>query len=61
MKNPELLLMDEVCEGLAQLLIKGLQEVVQELKKSGVCVLLAEQNTNFAVAVSSRYHYILEK
>jgi branched-chain amino acid transport system ATP-binding protein len=60
MQNPRLLLMDEICEGLAPLIVKELQEVVQELKKSGVSILLAEQNINFAVAVSSRY-YILEK
>ena len=60
MQNPRLLLMDEICEGLAPLIVKELQEVVQELKKSGVAILLAEQNINFAVAVSSRY-YILEK
>lgn len=60
MQNPKLLLMDEICEGLAPLIVKELQEVVQELKKSGVSILLAEQNINFAMAVSSRC-YIMEK
>jgi branched-chain amino acid transport system ATP-binding protein len=60
MQNPKLLLMDEICEGLAPLIVKELQEVVQELKKSGVSILLAEQNIKFAMAVSSRC-YILEK
>jgi branched-chain amino acid transport system ATP-binding protein len=60
MQNPRLLLMDEICEGLAPLIVKELQDIIQELKKSGVSILLAEQNIHFAVAVSSRY-YILEK
>jgi branched-chain amino acid transport system ATP-binding protein len=60
MQNPRLLLMDEICEGLAPLIVKELQEVVLELKKSGVSILLAEQNINFALAVSSRC-YIMEK
>jgi branched-chain amino acid transport system ATP-binding protein len=60
MQNPRLLLMDEICEGLAPLIVKELQEVVQELKKSGVSILLAEQNINFALAVSTRC-YIMEK
>jgi branched-chain amino acid transport system ATP-binding protein len=60
MQNPNLILMDEICEGLAPLIVNELQGVVQELKKSGVSILLAEQNINFALAVSSRY-YILEK
>lgn len=60
MQNPRLLLMDEICEGLAPLIVKQLQEVVQELKKSGVSILLAEQNINFALAMSNRC-YIMEK
>jgi branched-chain amino acid transport system ATP-binding protein len=60
MQNPRLLLMDEICEGLAPLIVKELQEVVQELKKSGVSILLAEQNINFALAASNRC-YIMEK
>jgi branched-chain amino acid transport system ATP-binding protein len=60
MQNPKLLLMDEITEGLAPIIIKELEEIIQELKKSGVSILLAEQNIKFAVAVSSRC-YILEK
>jgi branched-chain amino acid transport system ATP-binding protein len=60
MQNPKLLLMDEICEGLAPIVVKELEDVVQELKKSGVSILLAEQSIKFAIAVSSRC-YILEK
>lgn len=60
MQNPRLLLMDEISEGLAPLIINELEQIIQELKKSRVSILLAEQNIKFAIAVSSRC-YILEK
>lgn len=60
MQNPRLLLMDEICEGLAPIIVQELEVIIQELKKSGVSILLAEQNIKFAMAVSSRT-YILEK
>jgi branched-chain amino acid transport system ATP-binding protein len=60
MQNPKLLVMDEICEGLAPIIVKELGDIVQELKKSGVSILLAEQSIKFAMAVSSRC-YILEK
>ena len=60
MQNPKLLLMDEICEGLAPLIVRELRQVIRELKKSGVSILLAEQNVKFGLAVSERC-YILEK
>lgn len=60
MQNPTLLLMDEITEGLAPIIVKELEEIVQELQKSGVSILVAEQNIKFAMAISSRC-YILEK
>jgi branched-chain amino acid transport system ATP-binding protein len=60
LQNPRLLLMDEICEGLAPIIVQELEAILQELKKSGVSILLAEQNIKFAMAVSKRT-YILEK
>jgi len=60
MQNPKLLLMDEIFEGLAPLIIQEILEVVQQLKKSGVSILLAEQSIKFAMEIESRC-YILEK
>ncbi len=60
MQNPKLILLDEICEGLAPIIIRELEDIVQVLKKSGVSILLAEQNIKFATAVSDRC-YILEK
>jgi branched-chain amino acid transport system ATP-binding protein len=59
-QNPRLLIMDEICEGLAPIIIRELEKIVQELTRSGVSILLAEQSIKFATAVSSRC-YILEK
>jgi branched-chain amino acid transport system ATP-binding protein len=60
MQNPKLILMDEITEGLAPIIVNELVQIIEELKKSGVSILLAEQNIKFAMAVSSRC-YILEK
>lgn len=60
MQNPKLLLMDEIFEGLAPLIVQELSRVVQQLKKSGVSILLAEQSIRFATMIGSPC-YILEK
>ena len=59
-QNPRLLLMDEICEGLAPVIVQELAEIIQELRRQGVSILLAEQSVKFALAVSSRC-YIMEK
>lgn len=60
MQNPDLLLLDEITEGLAPIVVEELGSVINELRKNGVTILLAEQNVNFALAVSSEC-YIIEK
>ncbi len=60
MQNPQLLLMDEIFEGLAPLVIREIAEVVQRLKTSGVSILLTEQSIEFAREMAGRC-YILEK
>jgi branched-chain amino acid transport system ATP-binding protein len=60
MQNPKLMLLDEICEGLAPMIIKELGDIIRELKKTGVSVLIAEQNVKFAMEVSDSC-YILEK
>ena len=60
MQNPQLLLMDEIFEGLAPLVIREIAEVVQRLKTSGVSILLTEQGIEFAREMAGRC-YILEK
>jgi branched-chain amino acid transport system ATP-binding protein len=60
MGNPELLLLDEPSEGLAPLIVEKVRQAVLELKRSGMAIVLAEQNLDFVLSVSDRVH-ILEK
>ena len=60
MQNPDLLLLDEITEGLAPIVVEELGSVINELRKNGVTILLAEQNVTFALAVSNDC-YIIEK
>jgi len=60
MKNPELLLLDEPSEGLAPLVVRNLVEVIGEIQKSGVTILVADQNIKFCRKVAGR-GYIMEK
>jgi len=60
MKNPDLILLDEPIEGLAPLVVRNVVEVIQEIQKSGVTILLADQNLKFCRKVSGR-GYIIEK
>ncbi|GAA5131406.1 ABC transporter ATP-binding protein [Alloalcanivorax gelatiniphagus] len=59
MGNPYLVLLDEPSEGVAPLIVEQMAEMIVELKKQGLSVLLSEQNIHFAKLVSDRA-YILE-
>jgi len=60
MTNPDMLLMDEPSEGLAPLIVREVTNVISELHKSGLSILLVEQNLKMALAVAD-YVYILSK
>ena len=60
MGNPELLLLDEPSEGLAPLVVDHLRAQIARLKHEGLTILLAEQNTEFSLALADRV-YVLEK
>jgi len=60
MQNPKLMILDEITEGLAPIIVSQLTDIVQELRNQGVTILLAEQSFKFALSVSERC-YILEK
>jgi branched-chain amino acid transport system ATP-binding protein len=59
MIDPELILMDEPSEGLAPIMVQHLEDIVGDLKKDGLSILLVEQNLYTALAVADRV-YILE-
>jgi len=54
-----LLLLDEITEGLAPVIIQKLGEVVQMLKEKGFTVVLVEQNFRFASQLADR-NYVIE-
>ena len=60
MQNPKMLLLDEITEGLAPIVVDELVEIIEQLRSYKVSILVAEQNVRFAMNVS-RYCYIIEK
>ena len=59
MSKPKLLMLDEPSLGLAPLVIKDIFEIIQEIKKEGVNILLIEQNAKAALEISD-YAYVME-
>ena len=55
----KLLLLDEITEGLAPVIVKKLGEVIRLLKTRGYTIVLVEQNFRFAAPLADR-HYVLE-
>jgi branched-chain amino acid transport system ATP-binding protein len=58
MMAPELLMLDEPSMGLAPLVVEQIFETITELNKSGVTVLLVEQNARQALQVAHRGYVI---
>jgi branched-chain amino acid transport system ATP-binding protein len=59
MSSPELLMLDEPSLGLAPLIVKEILNAVDELRSTGVTILLVEQNARAALAVAD-HGYVLE-
>ena len=59
MTQPELLFLDEPSLGLAPIIVASVFELLQEIKSSGVTILLVEQLANAALKISDRA-YVLE-
>ena len=59
MSRPKVLMMDEPSLGLAPLVVKGIFEIIREINRQGVTVLLIEQNANMALKTAN-YAYVLE-
>ncbi len=59
MTKPRLLMMDEPSLGLAPLVVKMIFDIIREINKAGVTVLLIEQNAKAALEVAD-YGYVLE-
>ncbi len=59
LSRPKLLMLDEPSLGLAPLLVEQIFQVIREINRQGMTVLLVEQNVHYALAIAQR-GYILE-
>lgn len=59
MSRPRMLMMDEPSLGLAPLVVKDLFEIIKEIHKQGVTILLIEQNANAALHIADEA-YVME-
>ena len=59
MSRPKIMMMDEPSLGLAPLVVKGIFDIIQEVNRRGVTVLLIEQNANMALKIAHQA-YVLE-
>ena len=59
MSRPSLLMLDEPSLGLAPLIVKEIFTIIETLRKTGVTIVLVEQNARAALAVAD-YGYVLE-
>ena len=54
MSKPRLLLMDEPSMGLAPILVERSFEIIQQVNKAGVAMLVVEQNANVSLSIADR-------
>ena len=59
MMRPKLLMMDEPSLGLAPLIVRDIFDIIREINRQGVTVLLIEQNANMALKAAD-IGYVLE-
>jgi branched-chain amino acid transport system ATP-binding protein len=59
MARPKLLMLDEPSLGLAPVLVQRIYETIGEINRSGVTILLVEQNANYALEAAGS-GYVLE-
>ena len=59
MSRPKVMMMDEPSLGLAPLIVRGIFDIIREINKQGVTILLIEQNANMALQTAD-IGYVLE-
>lgn len=59
MSRPKLLMMDEPSLGLAPLIVRNIFEIIREINRQGVTILLIEQNANMALQTAN-IGYVME-
>jgi branched-chain amino acid transport system ATP-binding protein len=58
MMNPKLLLLDEPSMGLAPVIVDQIFEIIQDLNRNGMTILLVEQNAFQALQIANRGYVI---
>ncbi len=56
----KLLLLDEITEGLAPVIVQALGQLIGKLKEKGFTIILVEQNFHFAADLADR-HYVIDR
>ena len=59
MSHPKVIMMDEPSLGLAPIIVRGIFDIIKEINKQGVTVLLIEQNANMALKTAD-IGYVME-
>ena len=59
MSRPKLMMMDEPSLGLAPLIVKDIFQIIREINRNGVTILLVEQNANMALQIADGA-YVME-
>lgn len=59
MSRPKVIMMDEPSLGLAPLIVQGVFDIIREINKQGVTILLVEQNANMALH-AAHHGYVME-
>ncbi len=59
MADPRLLILDEPTLGLAPMLVQQIRDIIADINRQGMSVLLIEQNANMALSIAN-YGYIME-
>ncbi|MBP1578027.1 MAG: ABC transporter ATP-binding protein [Oscillospiraceae bacterium] len=59
MSRPKVMMMDEPSLGLAPIIVRGIFDIIKEINRQGVTILLIEQNANMALHTAD-YAYVLE-
>ena len=59
MADPKLLILDEPTLGLAPMLVQQIRDIIVDINRQGMSVLLIEQNANMALSIAD-YGYIME-
>lgn len=59
MSRPKIMMLDEPSLGLAPIIVQNIFDIIKEINKQGVTILLIEQNANMALRIADKA-YVLE-